>query len=648
VIFANCGEIVLEEQQKLKVLSVFLTDMWDIILIKIKGIEMNAQEIVKQLIEWKEAYYNGQPIVDDITFDSLEDGLKTIDPNNEYFNIVGAPIQGDKVKHLYPMLSQNKAKTVDDVEIWLKKILDKRTQLVIEPKIDGLSCSIVYENGKIKYIATRGDGVEGRVITHVADWINIPKTIESKERIEVRGELVILKNTKVPNPENKPLRNIASGFVNRKDTGLDDLKYVHFIAYQLLGTNTQIETGKFSILEEIGFNVIEHFLFNSVKDIRDFYEEYLKTLRNVWNYQTDGLIILVDNNKLHEEINSKYIVSHHNHFSIALKPIAEGKKTELLGIEWNTSKSGNVIPIAKVKPVEIGGSVIQNVTLNNFKNVKKLKLHEGDDVIIEKAGEIIPFFKQNLTHHVATDNELIPNFCTSCSNVLIEKGVHLYCNNPNCSEKNIQLITSWCIACKMDQIAEATIRIIYDASEIRYIRDLYLLKENNLQSIPGIGKKKIKNLLEQIEKSKDMTIVEFIARLPIGSIGEKAVTKLGIETIDGFWNFNDTTYVIGRNIIDYRNENKTSIENLLKVLNVTNIQQRSNMMNKEFVCMTGTGPLTRKELIKIIESKGYTFVDSVTKDTNILICEDVNGTSSKLVKARKNGIKLVSYEEFFK
>jgi DNA ligase (NAD+) len=609
---------------------------------------MNTQKMVKQLIEWKDAYYNGQALVDDEVFDSLEDKLKAIDPDNDYFKIVGAPIRGDKVKHLYPMLSQNKAKTIEDVEDWLKKILDKETILVVESKIDGLSIGIVYEKGVIKYIATRGDGVEGRIITHIADYIDIPKTIESKERIEVRGELVIYKDAKIPNPENKPLRNIASGLVNRKDSGLEDLKYLNFVAYQLLGTDIRFESSKLLQLEKIGFNVVKFYDCNSIKQIQECYKDYVKINRNKWPYMTDGLVIIVNDNSLHEEINSKYVVSHHNHYSIALKPIAEGKKTELLGITWNVSKSGNVIPVAKVKPIEIGGSIIQNVTLNNFKNVMKLKLHEGDEVIIEKANEVIPFFKQNLIHHVATDNELIPNFCTSCSNVLIEKGVHLYCDNPQCPEKIIQLITSWCVECKMDQIAEATIRALWDASEIRCIRDLYLLKENNLQSIPGIGKKKIKNLLEQIEKSKNMTIVEFIARLSIEHVGEKGVVKLGIKTIDDFWNFNDDTRVIGKNIIEYRNSNKKSIEDLMKVLNVTNIETRSEKMSKGVVCMTGKGMLTRNELIKLIEEKGYEFVDSVTKNTNILICEDVNGTSSKLIKAKKNGIKLVSYEEFFK
>ncbi len=244
-------------------------------------------------------------------------------------------------------------------------------------------------------------------------------------------------------------------------------------------------------------------------------------------------------------------------------------------------------------------------------------------------------------------NNLIPVNCPSCNNILQINDTHIKCNNPDCPEKNIQLIASWIVKCGFDQVAESTIRLLYNATEIKSIKDLYSLTKNDLQSLPGIGEKKIVNLLKQIEKSKSMTIVEFLGRLSIDLIGERAIEKLGIESVEDFWNFNDSTYVIGQNLIAYRNENKDMIEQLLKVLNVTNIIKKEST-NMQKVCMTGTGPRSRKELIKEIEAKGYEFVDSVTKDVSILICENIEGTSSKLVKARKNGTKLISYEEFFK
>jgi DNA ligase (NAD+) len=242
---------------------------------------------------------------------------------------------------------------------------------------------------------------------------------------------------------------------------------------------------------------------------------------------------------------------------------------------------------------------------------------------------------------------LIPKNCPSCNSILEVKGVHLYCKNENCAEKNIQIITNWCKNCNMDKFAEATIRLLYNNNYIKSIIDLYFLKnkKNYLLELIGLGNITITNLLEQIEKSKNMTILEFLGKLSIISIGEKAVKKLGIKTIDDFWNFSDGKYVIGQNLIAYKKANKKFILDLLPFLNVTDVVDKQI---KGKVCMTGSGHTDRKTLIKELETMGYEFVEGITKETNILICDDINGNSGKLQKAKKLGIKIVSYEEFFK
>jgi len=245
-------------------------------------------------------------------------------------------------------------------------------------------------------------------------------------------------------------------------------------------------------------------------------------------------------------------------------------------------------------------------------------------------------------------NLLIPTHCPSCNSVLIENGnVHIQCPNKKCPEMNIQLITSWVKSNEMDGVSESTVRLLYDNKFIETISDLYCLKlkDEQLKELNGMGEKKVTNLLEQIEKSKNMTIVQFLGRLSIDLIGEKAINKLGIKTIQDLWDFNNSTYVIGQKLIAYRNENKKMIEELLSVLNVSDVKQTNS--NSQKVCMTGAGPKGRKELIKDIEAKGYQFVDTINKDTNILICEDINSNSTKLQKAVKLGIKLMTYTEFF-
>jgi DNA ligase (NAD+) len=606
-------------------------------------------ELVNQLIEAKEAYYNDEPILDDEKFDELEDELRILDPDNDYFSIVGIPVQGGKVKHKYPMLSAAKVKSVKGVEIWLNKILDNRVELILEPKIDGLSASIVYENGKLQYISTRGDGIEGRIVSHLKDYLNIPKIIPLTSRFEVRGEIFLSKNTQFPNPENKPLRNLASGLTNRKDSGLNDLKYLKFIAYQLIediDASIDKESIKIDYLSTLGFKIIPYKIVASIQEINDYFEEYKSKLRELWDFETDGLIICVNDNKLHEEIDSKYVVDHHHHYNLAIKPPSESKWTTITGITWQISKNGNIVPVVNITPIIIGGSTIQNVTANNYENVKKLKLNIGDKIHVSKANDVIPFLIETVP--TKDKSELIPTHCPFCNSTLIKNGVHLQCINSSCSEKNIQLITHWAKSNNMDDVSEATIRLLYNENYIRYITDLYELKDkkNELIELERLGDRSVDNLLKQIEKSRNINIIQFISRLSISLVGEKAVKKLKIKSIDDFWNFTDKTYKIGQNFIEFKENNKYFLVDLIEHLNISNIKE--DTLSKGNVCMTGKGPKGRKELIKEIEDKGYTFIDGITKETDILICEDTNGNSSKLQKAKKLGIKLISYEEFFK
>lgn len=603
---------------------------------------MNVQEIVTKLIQAKDAYYNDMPIMTDEEFDALEDKLRTVDSDNDYFNIVGIAPIGEKIKHKYPMLSMAKAKSVDDVEKWLNRILSKRVQLIIEPKIDGLSASCIYENGKLQYIVTRGDGIEGRNISHIKDYIDIPLTVNSADRIEVRGELFIPQNGNFPNTENKPLRNLAVGLVNRKDTGLEDLKYLKFVAYQIFGVDVKSEIEKHIYLTGFNFNKVESYPANSIKDIEEVYEKYKTSYRASWEYETDGLIIVVNDHKLHDEINEKYTISHHNHYNIALKPEAESKWTTIKGITWQVSKAGSLIPVVNIEPIIIGGATIQNVTANNYENVKNLKLNIGDKIHISRSNDVIPFLIESIPERMSSD--LIPTHCISCGTPLIEKGVHIVCNNTDCPEKNIQIITSWVKMCDMDQVSESTVRSLYDSNYIQCIEDLYKLKDIDI-SLEGFGDKKITNLLFQIEKSRQINIQQFIARLSINLVGEKAVKKLGINTVEDFFKFNDKQSVVGQNIIDYREQNKDEILSLMSYLEVKDIIV--NQSSKGKICMTGSGPKGRKELIKDIEAKGYEFTDSLNKETLMLICEDINGSSSKLKKAEKLGVKLISYSDFF-
>ena len=247
----------------------------------------------------------------------------------------------------------------------------------------------------------------------------------------------------------------------------------------------------------------------------------------------------------------------------------------------------------------------------------------------------------------SSDNNLIPTRCPSCNHPIFKNGVHLVCdNNDKCSEQLIQKIVYYCEKADMDGFSEASIRTLYKEGYLNSIIDLYTAIWDSAEEIEGFGKKKIASIKKEIEKSKGCNIQEFVNRLSIPLVGKKAMIKLKIETIDQFWKFKDKSYVIGRNLIEYIRDPE-SLRNLITIIEVVDVKQIPKGEVKMKIAMTGKcEAMGRKELVKLIEEKGFEFASSVTKDTDILLCEDTNGVSSKLMKAKKNGTKLMNYTDF--
>jgi DNA ligase (NAD+) len=470
--------------------------------------------------------------------------------------------------------------------------------------------------------------------------------------IEVRGELYIPKHSKVPNPDGKPLRNMAVGFINRKGEkhSLEDLRWVKFVGYQIVGAEKfyNTEGDKIAFLKSMGFNVIDTQKFCNRSMLDKIHADYLATKRAEWEFETDGLILAVDDIKLHATIDGLYEVRHHHHYNLALKPPSVGSETELVSIEWNVSRLGRLQPVAIVKPVVIGGATIQRCTLNNLENVLNLKLHKGDKVVIERANDVIPFFKENLTNHTEASKAILPTTCPSCAKPIKIVGIHAVCDNSKCEEQAILKIVHWVKNCEMEAFSEASVRALFSAGKIATMKDLYSLEAKDFVGVEGFGPSKTKNAIAQIEATKSMNIRQFVDRLGIDLVGERAMEKLGIKDAKGLLAFADKTFVVGKNLVEFVADNRQFVEDLLACVDIVPLVEMKAGKNGKLVCMTGAGPKTRNELLGDIKAKGDVFIDRVTKDTQILVCEDINGGSSKLEKARKLGVKLISYEEYFK
>ena len=249
--------------------------------------------------------------------------------------------------------------------------------------------------------------------------------------------------------------------------------------------------------------------------------------------------------------------------------------------------------------------------------------------------------------NIEVSEDLIPQTCPSCNTKLVVDDIHLVCpNHKDCPEQNLQKLVHWCKSSNMEFFSEKSIRVLFEAKKISIVNDLYKLTEKSFIGLDGFGNTKVTNALTQIEKSKDCTIGEFCDRIGIELIGVKAIKKLGITNVKELWDFNDSkSYVIGKNLIDYLKENKETIKELLSFMRIKEAKPVEDTNGRK-VCFTGFRVHSDEEK-KRLEKNGDVEVDSVNKNTQLLVVKDINSTSSKAKNAKKLNIPILTYEEYF-
>ncbi|MCK5736891.1 MAG: hypothetical protein KAH21_10445 [Spirochaetaceae bacterium] len=637
--------------------------------------KLDKKDMASRLIEARDAYYNTDiPIMGDAEFDALEEELRVLDPAHPYFSsvgITGRSTGGEKIRHKVPMLSMGKAKKLEEVGKWLTRLnLSSDAALTVQPKIDGLSASLYYRGGRLIYTATRGDGVSGQDISHAAQYIDdIPETIGfTRNPVEIRGELHLPVNTEY-DTAGKPLRNNCVGLINRKDDR-KDLHFVRFLAYQIIWPGEKPEDkqlysefGVINLLKENGFYTFDKWRLLSsenaspeessadlLRQVGGVYDEYISRLRDEWNYETDGLIIVVDDNRLHEEIDERWVVDHHHHYALAFKPPSQAAQTTLKDIVWQLSRQGNLTPVAVFEPVRMGGATLERASLHNAGNISRLKLSRGDRIMVERANDVIPYVRSNTSaadrNDDFRDENLWPDTCPSCGSIPVERGVNIACPNPECRNRVLQSILFWVRQAEMEQVALKTLEALYDAGKLRTIRDLYILTADDFKGIEGFGEKKITNFLEQVSSAKSMTAPELISRLGIPMVQKKALSRLGIASLEDFLSFDDESYVIGKRIVDWKAD-PGNLNYLNQLLVMVEIQETNTAENRlGVICLTGKAPVPRKALSSALEAKGWVVAGAVTKETVKVVCDDPSGSSTKIKKARDSGIEIVTYAAF--
>jgi DNA ligase (NAD+) len=647
-----------------------------------KKIRQEIERLSEEIRRHDELYYNfSAPIISDADYDKLRRQLTLLEKQFPEFDFknspshsVGAPILAPsaKITHESPMLSLDNAFTQEDVERFIAKtskflkIPSDDINFCAEQKIDGLSASITYIDGILKKAATRGNGYVGENITENAKTIHdMPHTIDTDiKSVEVRGEVYmpvssffLLKETKTfSNP-----RNAASGSLRQLDPTITATRNLRFFAYYINYEKTQIDS--LLMLKELGFETPQFRLCSNTLEIMDFYKK-MTNLREEFDYEVDGVVLKVNNLSLQKRLG---FVGRSPRHSIAFKFLSQEQSTKLLDIEISIGRSGTITPVAILEPVFIGGAIISRATLHNFDEINRLDLRIGDTVKIKRSGDVIPkIVGVNIAQRpIGAKKYQEPTICSSCKSTLLKNAglVRLYCpNHSSCPEQTIQHIiyfaSKQCF--NIEGLGPKQISDLYNDGCLKSSLDIFELYNRNLQSRFGMGKISAQKLLQNIEKSKIISLNRFIMALGISQIGEVSANLLAkkfksidnliksnvseLETIDGIG------LLMAQDIYNFFQDVKNLgfVDGLKKYVTITNLgithNSKSKFFNKIVVFTGKLSSISRTEAKQQALNLGAEVASSVTSKTDYLIVGDSPG--SKAETAQKLNIPILSEDEW--
>lgn len=638
------------------------------------------KELIKTLNKASELYYQkSTSMMTDYEYDKLYDELVKLEQetnmtlsNSPTINVEPEILSSlEQVEHPSPMLSLSKTKSVDE----LISFIDDKEGL-LSWKLDGLTIVLTYENGKLVSGVTRGTGIIGEVVTeNVKKFKNVPLSIKYKGKLVVRGEAIIKysdfkkMNEELDDGEGqyKNPRNLCSGSVRQLDSKVTAKRNVNCIIFALIETSDKISNYKsenFEWLKSQGFEVVEHVKVNknNMKEKVLEFKEKIKT----YDIPSDGLVLTFNDI---EYGNSLGTTAKYPKHSIAFKWQDETAETTLKEVDWMTSRTGLINPVAVFDPVELEGTIISRASLHNISILKGLKLGIGDKILVYKANMIIPQVASNITQ---SNNLKIPNTCPVCkkeAKIINSNDIeYLYCTNEFCFAKLMKKLSLFVSrnGMNIEGISDAILSKLINEKIIKNYTDIYKLKEykEKIINFEGFGEKSYNNLIESIEKSRKVHLANFIYALGIPDIGlsrAKLICKNFNNNLETILNldYNKLSQIIGIGDIiakewveTFNNiEFKEEINKLIKEITITdnNTKNLETLKEKTFV-ITGNVEnfKNRDELIEYIESLGGKVVKAISKNVNYLINNDITSTSTKNTKAKELGIKIISENDLIK
>ena len=652
--------------------------------------KQRIDELIKIINKASEEYYtNDNPTITDQEYDDYYHELEKLE--QQYPELiredsptkrVGGKIIDEfkKVSHEIPMMSLGDIFSEDEIfefDQRIKKTIPNPTY-VCELKIDGLSVSLLYENGKLIRGSTRGNGIVGEDITHNVETIkSIPLVINDKRKIEVRGEIYMPKKSfNKLNQERKEKgeslfanpRNAAAGSVRQLDSKIAAKRNLSTFIYHLPSSdnfNIRYHHESLSFMKELGFVVNPNIkIADNVDEVINYVKEWTEK-RESLPYEIDGIVIKVD--KIEDQKKLGY-TSRTPKWAIAYKFPAVEVLTKIKNIEFCVGRTGKITPRADLDPVHLAGSIIKSVTLHNEDYIKEKDIMINDTIVLHKAGDVIPEVVKVLKERrtgIEIPFKMIKN-CPICNSKLEKKETeaNYFCPNPNCDARNIEGLIHFSSreTMNIEGFGESIVEDFYNEGYLKTICDYYTLYKHkeDLKELEGFGEKSINNLLQNIEKSKENSLEKLLFALGIRYIGKKTAKILAInyKNIDKLMNaeYEDLVKIqdIGEVIADsvykfFKEQKNIKTINELKLLGVNmeykgNENIDDNFNNKTFV-LTGTlSRLTRDEASIEIENRGGKVTSSVTKKSDYVIVGENPG--SKYQKAKDLNINILNEEEF--
>ena len=631
---------------------------------------------VDTLIEAKQAYYNGTPIMSDADFDKLEDELRSEDPTNPYFENIGAPTEGsNKRKHKIAMGSLAKCK-IDDggLETIATKFLAVG-DCAISYKMDGISFAVDYVNGEYQHATTRGDGFIGEDIPNATEFKHTPTEAKLPITATARGELIItyedfeLINEQLSDDEkfSNP-RNAVAGIARKEDSPFR--KYITAYYYDLVG-DVEVTT-KSEIFEHLGEIFGEECVVRhnpSFGTFEEFAEDLDKNRKNL-PYMIDGIVVEFDDIQYFKSLG---VSGNKPKGAIALKFNAVAETTKVTDVVWQVGSTGNLTPVVEFEPTLIDGSIVRRASIHNYDIFNEWAFNKGDIISVQKNNDIIPQVKDVIDRDCDERNILkAPEYCPICGHILstikVSKTTNLVCTNPLCEAKYVGAIKKWCT--KSGMASKGVGDAFFEAYAEKYesITEIYFIDAEDIMCMSDRYKEKSSTkIYNAIQSSKTMKLMDFFGGLNIHGAGSRTFKKIidahGLKTVEEVVEFIKTADlslidgigdITAKVIKDGIEKCSFIIEVFSEIITIEKEDEISSDAHsflftgafKTIDPETGKG-YKRNALEALVSSKGHTPASSVNKDLNYLVTSDPDSTSSKMVKARKLGVVILGEDEFF-